>query len=280
MSSKMPPSDFQALKARLATGEDRLPKRLKQVASALVAQPDDIAFSTAAEVSTRIGVQPSTLVRFAQALGYSGFSELQEIFRARLKERFPDYRERLETLESDGPMTLFEGFARSAYVSFDRARQSLDPAQLDQAVALLAKADTIYFLAGRRSFPVSAYAAYAFTTLGLRSVLIDQIGGLGPEQMAASGSNDALIAISFSPYASETITIAKKACDAGTPVLAITDSSFSPLVPLARIWLEVAEADYGAFRSLAATFALVMTLAVAVAKARGIVHTDRIKKLT
>ena len=99
MSDKMPPADFQALKARLATGEDRLPKRLKQVASALVAQPDDIAFSTAAEVSARIGVQPSTLVRFAQALGYSGFSELQEIFRARLKERFPDYRERLETLQ-------------------------------------------------------------------------------------------------------------------------------------------------------------------------------------
>ena len=51
-------------------------------------------------------------------------------------------------------------------------------------------------------------------------------------------------------------------------------------MPLAQIWLEVAEADYGAFRSLAATFGLVMTLAVAVAKARGIVQSERVKKLS
>ena len=53
------------------------------------------------------------------------------------------------------------------------------------------------------------------------------------------------------------------------PVVAITDSPFSPLVPLGDVWLELAEADYGAFRSLAATWALAMTLAVATAEARG-----------
>jgi DNA-binding MurR/RpiR family transcriptional regulator len=53
------------------------------------------------------------------------------------------------------------------------------------------------------------------------------------------------------------------------PVVAITDSAFSPLVAGAAVWLEVAEADYGAFRSLAASFALAMTLAVGTAETRG-----------
>ena len=53
------------------------------------------------------------------------------------------------------------------------------------------------------------------------------------------------------------------------PVVAITDSAKSPLAAAAEVWLEVAEADYGAFRSLAASFALAMTLAVATAEKRG-----------
>ena len=53
------------------------------------------------------------------------------------------------------------------------------------------------------------------------------------------------------------------------PVIAITDSAFSPLARDAEIWFEVAEANFEGFRSLAATLALAMTLTVAVAEKRG-----------
>lgn len=272
--SSEPPASFAALKSYLADHGERLPKRLRQVATAVVTQPDDIAFSTAAETAERIGVQPSTLVRFAQALGYSGFSDLQAIFRSRLKERFPDYRERLAAVKGEGPMALFEGFAKAATVSFDRARASLDPNRVQTAANSLAKAETIYILAGRRAFPLAAYAAYACGKLGLRAILIDQLGGLGPEQASGATQNDVMFAISFSPYAPETIAITTTAHQRGVPVIAITDSPFSPLVPQSSVWLEMAEADYGAFRSLAATLALVMTLLVASAEARGAAKTD------
>ena len=264
-----PPASFAALKSYLADHGDKLPKRLRQVATAVVTQPDDIAFSTAAESAERIGVQPSTLVRFAQAIGYSGFSDLQAIFRSRLKERFPDYRERLASVKGEGPMALFEGFAKAATVSFDRARASLDPELVQNAADQLANAETIYILAGRRAFPLAAYAAYACGKLGLRAILIDQLGGLGPEQAAGATKKDVMLAISFSPYAPETIAIATSLHQRDVPVIAITDSPFSPLVPQSSVWLEMAEADYGAFRSLAATLALVMTLLVATAEARG-----------
>ena len=267
------PRDFSALKAFLAEHSDALPKRLRQVAVALVTQPDDIAFNTAASVAERIGVQPSTLVRFAQALGYQGFSDLQDIFRARLRERFPDYRERLAALKGGGPMELFNGFARSATVSFERAQSSLDPERLESAIARIAAAETIYILAGRRVFAVASYAAYACAKLGLRAILVDQLGGLGPEQAAGARPNDVLLAVSFSPYAPETVAIAGQLKASGVPVVAITDTAFSPLVPLSDVWMEVSEADYGAFRSLAATFALVMTLMVAAAELRAVTIT-------
>jgi len=50
-----------------------------------------------------------------------------------------------------------------------------------------------------------------------------------------------------------------------TPLVAITDSPFSPLVFNASVWFEVVENDFEGFRSLAATMTLASALAVAVA---------------
>ena len=266
------PRDFEGLKSLLTLRHQDLPKRLKQAAGFAFDHPDDIAFGTAAFIAERAGVQPSTLVRLAQSLGYTGFSEMQLVFRERLKEGWPDYHKRLETLKATGPNAhasdLLSGFAEAAIISIERLRTTLEPARLDAAVDLLSKADTIYLVAARRAFPITAYLAYAFAKMGVRCQLIDHVGQLGPDQLACARPNDAVVAISFTPYAPTTVDLAAAAAKAGVPVLSITDSAFSPLVSPSTVWLEVAEADYGAFRSLSASFALAMTLAVAVGESR------------
>jgi len=253
---------------------EQLPKRLRQVASFATEHPDEIALGTAAAIADRAGVQPSTLVRFAKALDFEGFSDLQQVFRARLKERFPDYRQRVASLRANdaggtisGP--LLAGFADAAAVSINRLRASADPRLIDTAIDLLATADIVHIVGARRVFPVASYLAYAFAKLGQRCALVDHVGQLGPEQIALAGPRDVVLAISFTPYTPATIELAQVLARRGIPVIAITDSAFSPLAPLARIRLDVDEADYGAFRSLAATFALAMTLAVGTAERKG-----------
>src|SRR3546814_15373434 len=73
---------------------------------------------------------------------------------------------------------------------------------------------------------------------------------------------------SFTPYTPETIEVAAEVAERGVPVVAITDSPFSPLTRSARSWIEVVESDYGAFRSLSATMTLAIALAVSVAALR------------
>ena len=70
-----------------------------------------------------------------------------------------------------------------------------------------------------------------------------------------------MLAASFAPCAPLGIAAARVAKARNMLVLAITDSPFSPLVPACDVWLELAEADYGAFRSLAAAHALAVALA-------------------
>jgi DNA-binding MurR/RpiR family transcriptional regulator len=268
------PRDFAALKMQIVERAASLPKRLSQIAAFSLDHPDDIAFGTVASIADQARVQPSSLVRFAQAMGYQGFSELQDVFRARLRERVLNYEERIAQLREHAHAAskahiLFEGFSDAAQKSLKDLKERIDPAVLDRAVAKLAQARIIYLVGLRRSFPIACYMAYAFGKLGVRHVLIDSIGGMAPEEMSFAGTEDAVLAASFTPYASETLNLVARAAQRNVPVIAITDSAFSPLARDAEIWFEVAEANFEGFRSLSASMALAMTLTVAVAEKRG-----------
>jgi DNA-binding MurR/RpiR family transcriptional regulator len=267
-----PPRDLPSLRAMIVDRQERLPKRLLQAGQFALAHPQDMAFGTIAEVAQSASVQPSTLVRFAQALGYAGFSDLQAVFRAHARDRWPDYRERLDGLRSDplesGPSGLLAGFARASMTSIGRLQDTLDPAALQQAVEVLAQADTLYLLGARRAFPVVTYLAYALRKLGVNCQMVDHVGGLAADQVELIRPHDAVLAISFTPYTPTTLELAAHSARRGIPLVAITDTPFSPLVQGAQVWLEVVEADHAGFRSLAATFALAMALAVGVAERR------------
>jgi DNA-binding MurR/RpiR family transcriptional regulator len=267
------PRDFEALKQRLIEIEPALPKRLRQTAAFALEHPDEIALGTASGVAERARVQASTLVRFAQSLGFAGFSELQGVFRTHMRTRWPDYAERLKVLhenarDSGDPMNLLNGFADSAAASIQNLREAVRRDDLDRAIEILAAAGTIYLVGQRRSFCVSHYLAYALAQLGIRATLIDNVGGLGPDQLALASEADAVIAVSFSPYSPVTVGLAQGARKRNTPLVVVTDSALSPVAGIADARFEIVESDFGAFRSLAATFCLAMTLAVGVAEKR------------
>lgn len=262
------PVDYEALKALLVARRETMPRRLAQVATFALDQPDEIAFGTVASIASLSGVQPSTLVRFAQALGYAGFSDLQEVFRAQMRARWPDYRERLAQLRGgldlgDATRALVSGFAASGALSLERLATDVRTEDVERAAAIMAAADCLHILGLRRAFPVASYLAYALGKLGFRQMLVDNIAGLAPEQLAGAREGDALVAISFTPYTPTTVELTMRAAQRGLPIIAITDSPFSPLVPHAAICFEVVEADFAGFRSLAASMSLAMTLAVA-----------------
>ncbi len=268
-----PPRDFAALKALITARATELPKRLTQIASFALENPDEIAFGTVSSIATQADVQPSALVRFSQAMGYQGFSEMQEIFRSRLRDRILNYGERLRQLrehaeEPSKANAVFQGFCDASEKSIAALREKLTPEEVDRAVEQLAAAETIYLLGLRRSFPIASYMAYAFGTLGIRTILVDAVGGLAAEQLTFATVKDAVIAISFAPYASETVNLAQAAAGRQVPVVSITDGPFSPLAQIAGQWLEVSEANFEGFRSMAATLTLAMTLTVAIAERR------------
>ncbi len=269
----LPPRDFESLRSLIIERRAALPKRLVQVARYFLDHPDEIAFGTAASIASAAAVQPSTLVRFAHQLNYDGFSDLQKVFQGRLRERTSNYDDRLKALKNtkqDKPeeTQLLNGFMAAAQKSLQDFSSSIDIETFARSVGILANADTIYLVAKRRSYPLIAHMAYAFGKLRIKNCIIGSPNGIDAEIAELATPRDAALAISFSPYSADSVAHAQMMVRTQVPLVAITDSAFSPLAVCAREWIEIAEADYSGFRSLSASMTLCMALPVAVAEAR------------
>ena len=144
------PGSYEELRAVLSSGTARLPKKLRQVAIHLWQHPTAVALGTVTSVAGEAGDQPSTLVRFAQAFGYSGFSDLQDVFKAYLADggrRARDHAHSPWDGESSGDAArLVDGFIGASATSLAHVRQRLDLAQFEIMSQTLASADLIYII--------------------------------------------------------------------------------------------------------------------------------------
>jgi DNA-binding MurR/RpiR family transcriptional regulator len=259
---------YEELKDRIARAYPDLSKQLQRIARFALEKPHDLALGTVAAVASATEVQPSAMIRFANALGYSGFSEMQQVFRGHLVERSASYRERIDLLRSQqlngqrAPAGVLHQLVGDSVAELGRLEEAIREADMRAAVKLLAGAQRIHVLAQRRAFPVANYLAYALGQLELKTHLLDGAGGMLAENLRAVDRQDVLVVASFRNYSPEVIAAAQACSARGVPVLAITDGPLSPLVGVARVCFELADDSSHPFRSLVAPLCLAQALVV------------------
>lgn len=266
------PRTYEELRAVLSSGTVHFPKRLRQVAIFLWQHPGEVALGTISEVAAQAGVQPSTLVRFAQTFGFAGFSEFQDLFKEHIKGTWPEGRGRNgggeRRAEASADLRFVEGLVAASQASLTRIGESFDLSAFERMTELMAEADLIYVIGSKRAFPVTAYVSLTLSQQGVRNILVDNVGSTAFDQVGCVGPRDAVLAVSFSPYNSITPDLVAAASERAAKIVSITDSTFSPLVKLSDAWVEVIESDFAGFRSLAATLAVGMALVHAVVARR------------
>lgn len=265
------PQTYEELRAVLSSGTVHFPKRLRQVAIFLWQHPGDVALGTIGQVAEQAGVQPSTLVRFAQIFGYAGFSDFQGLFKEHIKGSWPEGRLREgpdRPAETDANLHFMRGMVAASQASLGRIGENFDAGNFEQMVELLAAADLIYVIGSKRAFPVTTYLSLTLSQQGVRNVLVDNVGSTAFDQVGCIGRNDAVLAVSFSPYNSITPDLVTVARERNARIVTITDSLFSPLIKMSDRWIEVIESDFAGFRSLAASLAVGMSLVHGIATRR------------
>jgi len=270
----VPPADaVDALLARVAAEYDALPPKLASVARYVERHRGSLMVDRVTEVAERCGVQPSAVVRFAQRFGFSGFTELQAVFREQWTQRTApqaSYQQRIRRLVAEKRGSLTPGavareFVAASVSGLNELARDFDDAAFEMAVSVLERAQHIYVVGVRRSYPVAAYITYALQHIDKRVQLIDGTGGMVMEQVRSIGNQDAIVAISFTPYGKETLACVRQAHRRGAKAIVLTDSRMSPLARVADTLLVVPEGSAFAFRSLTNTLCLGQALFVALA---------------
>ena len=254
------PETLDQLMTQIEQQHASMPKRLREIGNFVLGHPEAIALSTLAELAAETDIATSAFVRFAQTLGFDGFSQMQAVFRQQVRSSWPQYASRLSDMADVNPADHFEALSASAVASIKRLSNSVSMEHLEAAVCTLAGAETIWFAAGGRARPVTAYMRYMLTKLGIRTQEFREAPSEAMRELNLIGPNDVLLVVSFAPYGELTVKLAQEAASRGAEIVSVTDTMVSP-VALDTTLLVTEESIFG-FRSLCATMNLAQYLAI------------------
>ncbi len=228
-----------------------------------------VAFLSANELAERVGVDPATVVRLCQRLGYRGYPHLQDAVRRRLP-RYPTFVERVE--RGSGPASagtlLSRSFAQDRQ-NLARAAESLDPVAFERLVEAVLTARQTVLAGGGVARPVVLYLASSLRMMGF-DVRDTTAGSTAlAQELALLTDEDLFLAVGFYRYLRETVEALDAARALGVRRAVITDSPVSPMVALADMALFVPVESTSHRISLVASMALANALlAVLATRAR------------
>ena len=246
---------------RLNHSGRRLSKSHRLIAEYITSHYDKAVFMTAASLGECVGVSESTVVRFASALGYDGYPQLQRSLQELVSHRLTA-SERFERVTETDPRDVPSAVLKSDIQNLHSTLEELDPAVFEQVVSRILSARSVYVIGLRSAAPLAQflvnYLRYMFDHVRLVS------GGAadGPEDMLEIGASDVLIGISFPRYSARTVEVMRFARHCGAQVIAVTDGPMSPLCEVSDACL-TARTDIASFvDSLAAPLSVINALLV------------------
>jgi DNA-binding MurR/RpiR family transcriptional regulator len=273
MQNNKKPTPVDEFLSRVIGQHASLSKQLKLIGSYIDQHRGHVGLQRIQDIADHCGVQPSAVVRFAKHFGFSGFSEMQALFRAGLSTQIApslSYETRIrdalaQSNEALDSAAIAQEFVVGAMAGLEEMHRSLSAMPLEQAVDVLAHAQSLWVVGARRAYPVAAYLAYALQHTNKPIHHVNFTAGVHVGQLRAIRSGDVLVAVSFAPYSDETMAIVRQAKQANVKVVCITDSRTGKLAQMADVSLIVQESSVFGFRALSSTMTLAQCLFIALA---------------
>jgi DNA-binding MurR/RpiR family transcriptional regulator len=247
----------------------------RRIAEAVLAEPTLLAFGTVSDLANHVGTSRPTIVRFANTLGFKGYTQLQRHVRVDLSHRLARPSERIRH-DDEAALPARAAFDSAIASVFD----ALEGDRLAELAEPIIRAEKVWVLSGETS-KAGAHAFHSGLSMvrpGVRSLAEHSFG----TDLSDAGPRDAAVVFDFFRYRRQVITAAHVFADSGVAVVAITDSPLSPLVELADTWCEIEVPAVGPFDSSVPAVAMAELLVARVAKGlheQATARIDRIESL-
>ncbi|HSQ90065.1 MurR/RpiR family transcriptional regulator [Romboutsia sp.] len=219
-------TDIQAQYPRFSKGQ-------KLIAQYILANYDKVAFMTACKLGDTVGVSESTVVRFANALGYSGYPKLQAALQELIKNKLTTVQRVEMAKEYSDDYTILNKVLKSDMDNIRTTLDEIDKKAFEESATKLLKARKIYILGMRSSFTIAQYLGFYLDIILDNVHIIRMDMGDAFEQIVRINEEDVIIAISFPRYSKKSYQIVSYAKEKGAHIISLTDSLFAPVASLA-----------------------------------------------
>ena len=255
-----------------------LTKGQKKVATYILRNPEEVAFLTSKKLGENAGVSEATVIRMANVLGISGFSEIQNILQSWLKRKLAP-SEKLESTKIGRRTDIYETIFENSVRNILKAREEIPASKLEEVVDTLDTARRIFVVGLRRSHSIAFLLYYNLGRIRDNIILVDSAYGMRYDGILEIGDRDAVIVISFFRYARETMEITKFAQKRKANIVAITDNPVSPVGQLADISLCTGYWSPFFFGSHASTLVIVECIVGGLSLRRRKKYVNSLKKI-
>lgn len=247
---------------RINSSYKRMSKGQKLIAEYILNSYDKAAFMTASKLGKMVGVSESTVVRFANVLGYSGYPRLQKSLQEMVRTKLTTVQ-RIELSSGLDNADILKNVLKADLNNIRLTIEEIDTQAFMNVVDEVLKARTIYVMGLRSAAPMAQFLGYYFNFMfGNVKVVTSGVNDIF-EQIIHIGSDDIMIGISFPRYAKRAIEAMKFAKEKGAVTAALTDSLRSPLAAWADHTI-LARNDMASFvDSLVAPLSVINALVVA-----------------
>jgi DNA-binding MurR/RpiR family transcriptional regulator len=238
--------------------------------------------SSIRQLAGRAGIKPNTFVRLSHAVGLAGFEEMRELFREDIRngqDIFPDRARMLQEASRRGQLDqLYVETAHSLRQSLEALLASQDHKRLRAVARKIVEARHCYVLGVGIAQAVANTFAYVAGMAIERIEVLPKTGMIPVDGLAHAGPTDLLVAMTFHPYRNDVIDAIQLAHAKGVPVIAISDSLASPIMPGALQQFVVPVGDSSFFLSTVALTALFEMLVAFVVAETGTTAVEAISE--
>ncbi len=242
-------------------------KGQRAIGSYILANYDKAAFMTASRLGEVAGVSESTVVRFATALDFDGYPELQTALQELIRIRLTSVQRMEVTNDRIGEGDVLETVLNSDMAKIRATLDTISRHDFNQAADAIMKARRVYIIGMRSSASLASFLTFNLRFMFDNVTLVQTTSGSEIfEQLLRVSPEDVVIAISFPRYSKRIINAVEYAKLQGAHVVALTDSGLSPIAAYADSGL-YAKSDMASFvDSLVAPLSIINALLVAIAR--------------
>lgn len=252
----------------------RLSKGQKLIAEYIMTNFDKAAFMTAANLGEVVGVSESTVVRFASALGFTGYPSLQRALQELIKNKLTTVQRLSMSSDYSNKETGLKKILRTDMENIKATIDEMNNELFEKVVDTILQANKVYILGLRSSTALADYLGFYL------DILVDDVKVVKPgisdvfEQIIKVTKNDVVIGISYPRYSRKTVDVLKYVKAQDCKVIGITDSLISPIASIADYTLIARSNMLSFIDSLVAPMSLLNALIIAI----GMKERDDIEK--